>query len=68
MKTQDEFEMLVHVYLAQRHATEALQWAGGHGGEGQNPYDLRGIQALCAAVIERSSEENQRLAFMQVVG
>lgn len=67
MTPEDEFEMLVHVYLAQRHATQALEWAGGPGGQGQAPYDLRGIQALCAAIIERASEENQRLALMRVL-
>lgn len=66
MKPDAEFEMLVHVYLAQRHATQALEWAGGPRGEGQNPYDLRGIQALCASVIERASEENQHLAAMRI--
>lgn len=67
MKTDAEFEMLVHVYLAQRHATEALQWAGGPGTQSRVADQLTAIQTTCGSIIESASEENQNLALMRIL-
>lgn len=67
MSEEAQFEMLVHVYLAQRHATRALEWAGGPGVDIDTARDLQDIQADCADIIGRASEEVQERAMLHVL-